>query len=123
MDSPRLATYLQLVGHQISITNDIGSYQKEKEAYESGEVLYLINAVNVTRKLLNLTSEAAVAMTQALQYQVESQIDEEICSLVEQDTLTAGEWRFVDATISLMTGNLLPSIVMSRYGGEMYKLR
>ncbi|RCI09985.1 hypothetical protein L249_8495 [Ophiocordyceps polyrhachis-furcata BCC 54312] len=123
LDSPRLARYLRLVKDHVSIANDLGSWEKEKAAYDSGRVLYMINVVDVVKQLFSCpTFEAAVALSQALQYQVECAIDDELERLVRDDALTAEEWRFVDATLSVMSGNVLVSTIMSRYGGQGWRL-
>lgn len=83
----------------------------------------MINAVAVTKDLFNLASfEAAVAMTQALQFQIECDLDTELQQMVSENILTAEEWQFVDATLHLISGNVFVSTVMSRYGGEDYKI-
>lgn len=123
LESPRLSRYLRLLKNHVSVANDLGSWEKEKKAYDSGKVLYLINAVDVVRNLFRLSSDrAAVAMTEALQLQIEVDIDTEIQRLIDEDALTAEEWRFVDATLHVMSGNVFVSTVMSRYGGEAFRL-
>lgn len=107
----------------VSVANDLGSWKKEKRAYDTGQVLYLINAVDVVKTLFCLeTDRAAVAMTEALQLQIEVDVDMEIQRMIEEDILTAEEWRFVDATLHVMSGNVFVSTVMSRYGGEASRL-
>lgn len=108
----------------MSIANDLGSWDKEKKAYDTGKVLYLINAVDVVKNLFSLpTFDAAIAMTQALQFQIECEIDAEIQQLMEGNVLTADEWEFIGATLHVMSGNVLVSTIMSRYGGEGCRLR
>lgn len=123
LDSPRLARYLRLVKDHVSIANDLGSWEKEKVAYDDGKVLYLINAVDVTKDLFQISDQAAVAMTEALQLQIEVEIDAEIQRMISEDLLTVEEWRFVDATVHVMSGNVFVSTVMSRYGGEAFALK
>jgi predicted 3-demethylubiquinone-9 3-methyltransferase (glyoxalase superfamily) len=107
----------------VSVANDLGSWKKEKQAFDSGKVLYLINAVDVMNNLVSRhTTQAAVAMTQALQLHIETEIDAEIERLISENALTAEEWRFVDGTLRMISGNVLCSIVMSRYGGEGFRL-
>ncbi|KAJ6050909.1 hypothetical protein N7460_001443 [Penicillium canescens] len=123
LESPRLSRYLRLLKDHVSVANDLGSWEKEKRAYDSGKVLYLINAVDVVKNLFHLPSDrAAVAITEALQLQIEVDIDAEIQRMVDMDELTAEEWRFIDATLHVMSGNVFVSTVMSRYGGEAFKL-
>ncbi|OJJ33320.1 hypothetical protein ASPWEDRAFT_30406 [Aspergillus wentii DTO 134E9] len=123
LNSPRLAKYIRLLKDHVSIANDLGSWEKEKRAFDTGKVLYMINAVDVVKNLFRLpTNASAVAMTQALQLQIETEIDDEIQRMMSEDTLTAEEWRFIDATLHVMSGNVFVSTVMSRYGGEGFRL-
>lgn len=123
LDSPRLATYIPLLKDHISIANDLASWEKEKEAYDNVKVLYMINTVDVVKQLFSLaTFDTALAMTQAFQFQVECDIDDKIQQLISEDDLTADEWQFIDATLHTITGNVFCSTVMSRYGGESYRL-
>ncbi|KFY93583.1 hypothetical protein V500_03648 [Pseudogymnoascus sp. VKM F-4518 (FW-2643)] len=123
LDSSRLVTYIRLFKDQVSVANDLASWEKEKKAYDAGKVMYMINTVDVVKQLFNLaTFDTAVAMTQAFQFQIECDIDDKIQQLVTEDDLTADEWRFIDATLHVMSGNTFTSTVMSRYGGESYRL-
>jgi hypothetical protein len=49
--SPKLARFLHLVSDHVSVVNDFGSREKEKKAYDTDKVLYLINAVDVVKRL------------------------------------------------------------------------
>ena len=83
----------------------------------------MINVVDVVMDLFKLSSyNAAVAMTQAFQLQLEVEIDAEIERMVAENALTAEEWKFVDATLHVMGGNVFVSTVTSRYGGEKTRL-
>lgn len=83
----------------------------------------MINAVDVVKDLFKLPSYvAAIAMTQAFQLQIEVEIDAEIERLITQNELTEEEWQFIDAALHVLTGNVFVSTVMSRYGGEKWKL-
>lgn len=105
------------------MANDLGSWAKEKKAYDTGKVIYMINAVDVVKALLCLpTDESAVAMTQAFQLQIEIGMDAEIQRLRAEESLTLEEWRFIDATLHVASGNVFVSTVMSRYGGEEFRL-
>ncbi|KAJ5172263.1 hypothetical protein N7492_004856 [Penicillium capsulatum] len=122
-DSPHISRYLRLIKDHLAVANDLGSWEKEKRAYDTGKVLYLINAVDVVKNLFHLPSDrAAISMTEALQLQIEVDIDAEIQRMIDGDALTAEEWRFIDATLYVMSGNVFVSTVMSRYGGETYRL-
>ncbi|CAG8390390.1 unnamed protein product [Penicillium salamii] len=122
LENPHLARYLRLFKDHISIANDLGSWKKEKKAYDAGQVVYLINAADFVEKFFHFGEMAAVAMTQALQLQIEVEIDAEVQRLVGEGSVTAEEWRFVDATVHVMSGNVFVSTVMSRYGGEAFAL-
>ena len=123
LDSPRLATYIRLLKDHISIANDLASWGKEKIAYDNVKVLYMINTVDVVKQLFSFaTFDTALAMTQAFQFQVECDIDDNIQQLIIEDDLTADEWQFIDATLHTISGNVLCSTIMSRYGGESYRL-
>ncbi|PYI04101.1 hypothetical protein BO78DRAFT_321184 [Aspergillus sclerotiicarbonarius CBS 121057] len=124
LNSPKLSRFLQLIKDHVSVANDVGSWEKEKQAYDKGQVLYIINAVHVVKNLFRLsTDRAAVRLTQSFQLQIETEIDDEIQRLIAEDTLTAEEWRFVDAALHILTGNVFISIVMARYGGETFRLK
>ncbi|KAJ5986379.1 hypothetical protein N7451_010744 [Penicillium sp. IBT 35674x] len=123
LNSPRLKRYIRLLKDHVSIANDLGSWEKEKKAYDLKKVLYMINVVSVIKDLFRLpTYHAAVAIAQSLQFQIETEIDLEIERLIAEDDLTSEEWRFIDATLHVMSGNVFVSTVMSRYGGEGFRL-
>lgn len=104
--------------------NDLASWEKEKRAYDMGKVLYLINIVDVVKQLLGLpTYNSAIEVAQGVLFQVECQMDKEIQRLVEAEMLTDDERVFLDASLFMVSGNVLTSIVMSRYGGEYYRLK
>ncbi|KOS18748.1 Fusicoccadiene synthase [Escovopsis weberi] len=122
--APHLARLVKLWSNQISIANDVFSWEKEKRDYDEKKVLYLINTVDVCRRVLGLAShDAALTMTQALLFQIERELDNEIARLRAEDALTPEEWRFVDGMCYTMMGNMFCSVVMSRYGGEEARLR
>lgn len=121
--APHLVKLVNLWMDQVSIGNDVGSWEKEKRDHDDGKVLYLINAVDVCKTLLGLSSfDAAMTMTQALLFQIECEIDAEIERLQEEDALTPEEWALVDSMCYTMTGNMFCSVIMSRYGGEKTRL-
>lgn len=105
------------------MANDLGSWEKEKRAFDTGKVLYMINAIDVVKDLFKLSSyTAAIGMTQAFQLQIEVEINSEIERMIIRNDLNAEEWRFIDATLHVMSGNVFVSTVMSRYGREKFKL-
>lgn len=124
LESPRLTKYIHLLKNHVSVANDLASWEKEKSAFDSGKAVYLINTVAVVMELLGLpTVTAAIALTKALQLQMECEIDEEVQRLIDENILTADEWQFIDATLHLISGNVFTSIVMSRYGGQSHRLQ
>jgi hypothetical protein len=123
LTNPRLSKFIGLVLDQVSIMNDLASWEKEKKAYDTGKMFYLINTVEVARQLLGLpTYKAAVEIVQGLLFQVECQIDEEIQHLIDSGVLTEEEWIFVDASLYMVSGNAFTSVVMARYGDEGCRL-
>lgn len=80
---------------------------------------YLINAVDVVRKLFGLSNwQSAKAVTFAMQLEVESQMEDELTRLSIDGCLTPQEEKFVEACLTMTAGNVFYSIVTSRYGGE-----
>lgn len=103
----------------MSLVNDLASFDKELRAFEQGKVCYLINAVDVVRKLFGLPNwQSAKAMTFAMQLEVESRMEEELLRLSMEGCLTPEEEKFVEASLTMTAGNVFYSIVTSRYGGE-----
>lgn len=91
-------------------------------AYDTGKVLYLINTVDVVMNLFYLPADqAAIAMTEALQLQIEVDTDAEIQRLIDEQELTAEKWSYIHATLHVMSGNVFVSTVMSRYAGGSFR--
>lgn len=121
--SPKLGRIVQLLKSHVSVANDLASWDKEKRAYETGKVLYLINTVDITQRLLSLPNDrAAIAITYAFQLEIERDIDSEIEELGANKFLSPEEWRFVGAALYVASANVLVNTIMSRYGGEAAKL-
>lgn len=72
--------------------------------------------------IFDVSADAAITMAAAMQFQTECEIDEEVSKLIDEDALTADEWLFLDASVYVMTGNVLVPTVALRYGGEACKL-
>ncbi|KAH7065118.1 isoprenoid synthase domain-containing protein [Macrophomina phaseolina] len=124
IEDPKLAKIMRLASDHLSLVNDLASFEKELRAYEEGKVHYLINAVDVMRKLLGLTSwSSAKAFTYAYQLEVESEMQREIENLMVDDCLDSEEWRFVEASLRMLAGNVFYSVVTSRYGGEAARIQ
>ncbi|KAF6800334.1 hypothetical protein CSOJ01_12220 [Colletotrichum sojae] len=107
IDDPKLARDLRLVSDHMSLVNDLASYDKEKRAYDSGKVCYLINAVDVVQRLLALTTPAAAkSLAYSMQLQVEAEMKEELGHLVVSRELSTEELEFVDAALVMAAGNV-----------------
>jgi hypothetical protein len=119
IEDPKLANILRLVSDHVSLVNDLASFDKELRAFEQGKVCYMINAVDVVRKLFGLSTwQSAKALTFAMQLEVESLMEEELARLSVHGCLTPQEERFLEACLTMVSGNMFYSIVTSRYGGE-----
>uniref|UniRef100_A0A8H7Y1N1 Isoprenoid synthase domain-containing protein n=1 Tax=Psilocybe cubensis TaxID=181762 RepID=A0A8H7Y1N1_PSICU len=79
IDSPGIKRFNRLALEQICYANDLGSYEKEKEAYDRGHALYFINTVDVVKRLFKLPDDAtAKSATLALQKQTEMEMGREL---------------------------------------------
>ncbi|EMR64669.1 putative sesquiterpene cyclase protein [Eutypa lata UCREL1] len=123
VEDPKLARIIRLVSDHVSLVNDLASYDKEKRAYDSGTVCYLINAVDVIQRLLALpTSAAAKSLAYSMQLHVEAEMKEELERLVASNELSDEELQFVHAALVMTAGNVFYSVVSSRYGGQAAKI-
>lgn len=131
-NSPTMQRIFHHIGDQISIVNDLASYEMERQRFESGKARSLINIVSVIMKLERV--DVAVAKTMAYTWQLcmENEILNDLEVLKKErekkqrDGLSVEEededWRFIHAWLMVASGNLFASIVMSRYGGEGARL-
>ncbi|KAL9029777.1 MAG: hypothetical protein Q9196_002019 [Gyalolechia fulgens] len=115
---PSLLPLIRLIGDHISIANDIASYSKEKARFDSGKSRSMINIVDVIISLESLEANAAKSIAYAWQLLTENQILDQLEDLKMNSRLDMEEWNFVNACLLAASGNLLSSVVMSRYGGE-----
>lgn len=123
IEDPKMARILRLVSDHVSLVNDLASFDKELKALEDGKVCYMINAVDVVRRLLGLASySAAKAVAYSVQLEVEAQMEEELERLAKGRILSPKEEHFVSAALTMTAGNLFYSVVTSRYGGEAAKI-
>ncbi|KAH9484643.1 Terpene cyclase aneC [Psilocybe cubensis] len=123
IDSPTIKRFIRLSLEHICYSNDLGSYEKEKQAYNQGRVSYIINAVDVIKKLFNLPDDVtAKSVTLALQKQTEIEIGTELEQLRASGKATAEELEYCEAVLHLSMGNTFASVVMSRYGGDVARL-
>ncbi|RMZ67712.1 sesquiterpene cyclase [Pyrenophora seminiperda CCB06] len=119
IESPKIERFLRLVSDQISLSNDLASYDKEKQAYDCGKAHYMINAVEVVQRLLALPSSgSAKSITYLMQLDVETEIQKELGRLVASRELSVEELQFVDAVMVMTAGNVFYSVVSPRYGGQ-----
>lgn len=123
-NSPNLHRIVHHIGDQISIVNDLASYGMEKQRFESGKAKSLINIVAVIMKIERVEEVVAKSMAYAWQLCMENEIRKDLEEMKkkarwgELSVEEVEEWRFVDAWLLVAAGNLLTSVVMSRYGGE-----
>ena len=115
---PNLHRILRYLGDQISIANDIASYEKEKRGYETRETTSMINLVQVIMKVDRMDATAAKSMAYAWQLYTENEIIKELRELKRRDEISVEDWRFLDACLMAASGNMLTCVVISRYGGE-----
>ncbi|KAH9484642.1 Fusicoccadiene synthase [Psilocybe cubensis] len=131
MESPRIARFMSLASDHVCYVNDLGSYDKEKAAYERGEIVYMLNAVDFVRRMYNLPDDrSAKRATLQLQMQLEREMASELdrlqrlvreCSKADEAP-SMEELEFVEAVVYIVTGNIFTSVVMSRYGGKAARL-
>ena len=120
--APVFRGFLRALGDQISIMNDIASYDKELKHYKSGKSKNMINVVHVMTQCYSLDAQAAKSMAYAWQLHSEDLVAKEL-EAMSMKGLSREEWRFVDACLHAASGNLFASVVISRYGGEEARLR
>lgn len=126
-NSPNLHRSVHHIGDQISIVNDLASYEMDESRFESGKAKSLINIVAVIMKLERVEEVVAKSMAYAWQLCMENGIlrDLEDLKKTRWDEMSVEEvedWRFIDAWLLVAAGNLLTSVVMSRYGGEAARI-
>lgn len=78
----------------------------------------MINLVYVIMKVDRMEAMAAKSMAYAWQLYTENEILGELKELKMHDELSVEDWRLLDACLLAASGNLLTSVVFSRYGGE-----
>ena len=118
LENPALHRFLHHLGNSASIQNDLASYEKEKRHFETGRSASMINIVHTITELERLSATEAKTMAYAWQLFMENETLRELEELKRRDELSGAEWRFVEACLLMAGGNLLASVVVSRYGGE-----
>jgi hypothetical protein len=82
-------------------------------------VLYLLNTVEEVRKTYSLPNdEGAKFVTLAIQVELEKEMARELSRLNADSSVSELEKELVSVLVFTATGNLLSSVVMSRYGGK-----
>lgn len=81
---PNLHRILRYLGDQISIVNDIASYEKEKRRFETGGATSMINLVQVIMKVDRMDAIAAKSMAYAWQLYTEDEILKELRELKKE---------------------------------------
>jgi hypothetical protein len=123
ISAPHLANILRLIADHISLVNDLASFAKELRALNEGKIVYLMNVVDLMKKLLSLPShDDAKRLTFAMQMQVETEMCEEFDRLVREELLTVDERVFVEACLAMAAGNVFYSAVGKRYGGDAARI-
>ncbi|KAK6837907.1 hypothetical protein PG987_006188 [Apiospora arundinis] len=120
---PVTAKLLRLAGDHISIVNDLGSFDKERAAFESGRTVVFINLVQVLRTSCGLSVDDAKAAAFVLQLLNEQEMLAECERLKTDDRMTDEHWRFVDVLLLLCAGNTFYTMTTSRYGGEAARIK
>ncbi|KAK8848562.1 isoprenoid synthase domain-containing protein [Apiospora arundinis] len=120
---PVTAKLLRLAGDHISIVNDLGSFDKERAAFESGRTVVFINLVQVLRTSCGLSVDDAKAAAFVLQLLNEQEMLAECEHLKTDDRMTDEHWRFVDVLLLLCAGNTFYTMTTSRYGGEAARIK
>ena len=78
----------------------------------------MINLVHVIMTVDRVDEVVAKSMAYAWQLCTENEILRELEEMKRLKELSLEDWSFVDACLSAASGNLLTSVVISRYGGE-----
>ncbi|XP_014561346.1 hypothetical protein COCVIDRAFT_33687 [Bipolaris victoriae FI3] len=117
--SPRFARFIRLYADHLSIANDLASFEREKRAYVKGKAHYLLNTVEEVRKMCSLDNdEAAKFATLAIQMEIEREMARELSRLDADRETSYAERELLSALVFLAGGNVMCSVIMSRYGGE-----
>ena len=77
----------------------------------------MINVVHVITKIDRMDDMEAKSIAYAWRLWTENKILRELEEMKRQDDLSLEEWRFANAGLVAAAGNLLTSVVISRYGG------
>jgi len=106
------------LGNQISISNDLASYEKESHRFQTDRAASMINLVHVIMRVDRVEEAIAKSLAYAWQLCTENEILRELEDMKKRNELDLEDWRFIDACLVAASGNLLTSVVISRYGGE-----
>ncbi|CZT05011.1 hypothetical protein WAI453_007530 [Rhynchosporium graminicola] len=122
LKDPLMEKIIRLVGDHISIVNDLGSYDKELAAFESGRTIVHINLVKIVRTSCGLSIDDAKAAAFTLQLLNEQDILAECTRLKAHPEVTREHWRFIHTLLLLIAGNTFYTMTTSRYGGQAARI-
>ncbi|RMZ46291.1 hypothetical protein CA14_008311 [Aspergillus flavus] len=101
----------------ISLTNDLYSFEREREEYERTDGL-LINAIGVIRKVYQVSPVVAKQLPWGFILDTECAFSGEFKKLISSGLLNSAQIRFVKALAECLAGQIFYSISSGRYGGD-----
>ncbi|KAB8201335.1 isoprenoid synthase domain-containing protein [Aspergillus parasiticus] len=101
----------------ISLTNDLYSFERENEEHERTGGL-LINAIEVIRKVYQVSPVAAKQLARGFILDTESAFSGEFKKLISSGLLNSAQIRFAKALAECLAGQIFYSITSGRYGGD-----
>lgn len=104
-----------LVGDHTILINDLFSFDKEKRAAMTQGAL-ILNAVDYLAQTLSMSSTLAKDHTLRLVFDIESQLQDELCQISRMGTLSDAKIRYAHAMVECASGNLLFAVTSVRYG-------
>ncbi|KAL1849306.1 hypothetical protein Plec18167_008071 [Paecilomyces lecythidis] len=122
LNDARLATFMHLAGNHFSLVNDLASFEKETQEFQSGEAAFVINVVDVLQRQHGIDVREAKAKAYSMQLEMENHIEEDLEQLKKRDLLSLEEWRFVNAVVVMLGGHVFYCMTASRYGGEKSRI-
>ncbi|KAG8525255.1 uncharacterized protein KY384_008899 [Bacidia gigantensis] len=122
LHNPDLYDFLSHYRDHIAISNDLASYEMERQGFESGKATAMINVVEVIMRVERVDVAQAKALAYAWQLYTEDEILRELKKLKESTVLGDEDWRLVDACLLANTGNVIVWAILARYGGEQARI-
>ena len=105
----------RLVMDHIVFTNDIYSFDKEKEDFLSKGATFL-NTVHYLEQALSVRSETAKSIAFHLMSEVEIKLEQELIGLKESSIFSQEQVKYAHALIEMAAGNVFYSATSARYG-------